>query len=125
MVMTDLDRVDADRRDATAYLWGIQRGQETRRIAVYISGSAIASDNEGLPQEVAAAKNTHGRSVLSTLVSLDDPPGEVMVTTAGYQLDVAGLTTSLLFRGEVSTSAVYPPSTRTRRNRPEPAGSRS
>jgi hypothetical protein len=46
----------------------------------------MASDNRGLPDEVVAAKNTHGRSVLSTLVGLDDPPREVMVTIAGISL---------------------------------------
>ena len=47
---------------------------------------AMASDDGGLPDEVVAAKNTRGRSVLSTLVGLDDPPREVMVTTAGVSL---------------------------------------
>jgi hypothetical protein len=42
--------------------------------------------NEGLPQEVVAAKETRGRSVLSTLVALDDPPREVLLTTAGVSL---------------------------------------
>jgi hypothetical protein len=44
------------------------------------------SEDRGLPEEVVAAKNTHGRSVLSTLVGLDDPPSDVMVTTAGISL---------------------------------------
>lgn len=79
-------QVSAGSRDATAYLWVIQRGQETRRITVLISGTAMDSDNGGLPDEVVAAKNTRGRSVLSTLVGLDDPPREVMVTTAGISL---------------------------------------
>jgi hypothetical protein len=46
----------------------------------------MESSNDGLPQEVVAAKNTHGRSVLATLVALDDPPSQVMVTTAGISL---------------------------------------
>jgi len=82
-VVRDLGQVSAGRRDAVAYLWELQRGEETRRIVVYISGTATESDDGGLLQEVVAAKNTHGRSVLSSLVGLDDPPTEVMVTTAG------------------------------------------
>ena len=86
LAVSDDGRVDAGNRDATAYLWGIQRGQETRRITVFVSRTAMESADEGLPQVVVAAKSTHGRSVLSTLVSLDDPPPQVMVTTAGISL---------------------------------------
>ena len=86
MIVADHGRVSAGRRDAIAYLWEIQREEETRRITVYVSGSAMASADRGLPDEVVAAKNTGGRSVLSTLVGLDDPPREVMVTTAGVSL---------------------------------------
>jgi hypothetical protein len=52
-------------------------------MTVYISGTAVDSADEGLPQEVAAAKNTRGRSVVTSLVALDDPPRAVMVTSAG------------------------------------------
>ncbi|MGH2763550.1 MAG: toll/interleukin-1 receptor domain-containing protein [Thermoleophilaceae bacterium] len=86
MVVADHGQVSAGRRDAVAYLWEVQRGQETRRITVYISGTAMASDDGGLPGKVVAAKNTRGRSVLSTLVGVDDPPREVMATTAGISL---------------------------------------
>ncbi len=85
LVMTDYGEVSAGRRDAVAYLWGIRRGEEERRIAVYISGTAMAFD-EGLPPETLAAKKTRGRSVLSALVGLDDPPAEVMATTSGISL---------------------------------------
>jgi hypothetical protein len=76
-------RVSAGRRVATAYLWWIQRGGERRPVTIYISGTAMASDNDYLPDEVAAAKNTSGRSVLPQVVGLDDPPAEVSLTTAG------------------------------------------
>jgi hypothetical protein len=71
------------RRDAVAYLWGISRGGETARILVMISRTALESDNEALPREVVAAKETNGRSVATSLLSLDAPPAEVMVSTAG------------------------------------------
>jgi hypothetical protein len=41
-----------------------------------------------LPVEVAEAKDTNGRSAIATLAALDDPPEEVMVTTAGISLAV-------------------------------------
>lgn len=86
MVVADEGQVSAGRRHAVAYLWRIQRGQEARPIVVYVSRTAMDSDDRGLPEEVAAAKNSHGRSVLSTIVGLDDPPDAVMVTTAGISL---------------------------------------
>ena len=46
----------------------------------------MVSADEHLPREVAQAKATNGRSVVGTLVALDDPPGEVMVSTAGVSL---------------------------------------
>jgi hypothetical protein len=86
VVVRDLGQVSTGGRDVVAYLWEIQRGEESRQIVVYISDTAMESDDSGLPQEVVAAKNTHGRSVLSNLVGLDDPPAEVMATTAGISL---------------------------------------
>jgi hypothetical protein len=60
------------------------RGEERKPVTVFISGTAMASSNEHLP-DVAAAKNTRGRSVLSQVVGLDDPPTQVSVTTAGIR----------------------------------------
>jgi hypothetical protein len=71
------------RRDAEAHLWGIARGDETARITVMISRTALASANDTLPSDVVAAKETNGRSVVTSLLSLDEPPAEVMVSTAG------------------------------------------
>jgi hypothetical protein len=65
---------------------GASSATKSAPVTVFISGTAAASANEGLPQEVAKAKNTHGRSVLATLVGLDHPPRQVMVTTAGVSL---------------------------------------
>jgi hypothetical protein len=84
LVVADLGQVDSG-RDATAYLWRIRRGDEARPITVFISGTAMESANDHLPEEVAAAKNTHGRSVLSQVVGLDEPPTQVSVTTAGIR----------------------------------------
>jgi hypothetical protein len=43
----------------------------------------MASANEHLPPEVARAKETNGRSVVASLLGLDEPPEEPSVTTAG------------------------------------------
>jgi hypothetical protein len=71
------------RRDAEAYLWGIARGDETATVTVMISRTALASANDTLPSDVVSAKETDGRSVVTSLLSLDEPPAEVMVSTAG------------------------------------------
>jgi hypothetical protein len=87
LIDADFGQVSAGLRDAAAYLWQIRRGEQTRRITVYVSGTVLAiADDRGLPKEVVEAKNSHGRSVLGQLVGLDDPPAEVMVTTAGISL---------------------------------------
>lgn len=84
LIVRDHGEVSPGDRDAVAYSWEIgRRGDENRTITVYISGTAMASHNEGLPHDVAAAKNSRGRSVVGTLAGVDDPPGEVSVSTAG------------------------------------------
>jgi hypothetical protein len=82
----DLGQVDAFSRDAVVYLWQIRRGDETRRIQVFISGTALAVQNESLPRDVVEARQSNGRSVVVTLLALDDPPNKVMATTAGIRL---------------------------------------
>ena len=84
----DLGEVDAFGRDATAYLWQIRRGDETRRIQVFISGTAMAVSLESLPREVVEARESVGRSVVVGLLGLDDPPDKVMATTVGISLTV-------------------------------------
>jgi hypothetical protein len=86
IVAHDHGEVHPGDRDATAYHWGLRRGQEERQVTVFISGSAMHSENDGLPAEVVQAKITRGRSVMSTLIGLDDPPRQVGVSTAGIQL---------------------------------------
>jgi TIR domain len=82
-IVADLGPMSAGRRDAVSHLWEIRRGDEMRRIQVYISGTAMAASNEHLPPEVARAKETNGQSVVTSLLGLDEPPEEPSVTTAG------------------------------------------
>jgi hypothetical protein len=71
------------RRDAAAFIWTIERGDEHHDIAVYISRTVLASDDDGLPPEVVKAKATDGKSVAESLADVDDPPKELLVTTVG------------------------------------------
>lgn len=87
-ISADLGAGPPQRRDAASYLWKIRRGDETRVVEVVVSNSAIASANEQLPREVAQAKETRGRSVVVALLGLDDPPEEVVVSTAGVSLSL-------------------------------------
>ena len=84
----NLSPVSPGRRDAIAHSWLLARGDETFEVVVYISRTAFQSDDGGLPSEVVAAKRTNGRSLVTTLLSLDEPPGEVMVSTAGIRWPV-------------------------------------
>jgi len=77
--------VPSSGRDADGFAWTLRRGDETRRIVVWISGSAMASSDSGLLREVVQAKQTKGRSVLGALLSQDSPPIEVLVSTYGVR----------------------------------------
>ena len=73
----------ATRRDAIAFIWTIERDAERHDIAVYVSRTVLACDDEGLPPEVVSAKATDGKSVVESLADIDDPPKELLVTTVG------------------------------------------
>ena len=53
------------------------------KFTVYISGTALAVTPESLPPEIAAARENNGRNIVFDLLGLDDPPSQVMATTAG------------------------------------------
>jgi hypothetical protein len=69
-------------RGAIVFSWKIQRNGETSQVHVFVSESAMGSSS-GLPPEVQEAKSTEGRSVVSTLLDLDEPPRQISVTTTG------------------------------------------
>lgn len=79
--------VPSSGRDARGFAWTLRRGDEARTIVVWVSRSAMASADSGLPPEVVQAKRTEGRSVLGDLLGLEDPPGEVLVFSYGAQWD--------------------------------------
>lgn len=85
-IAADLGPVSAGGRDAESFLWEIERGDESRRVQFFISGTAVATGEEYLPEDVAEARRTNGRSAVAGLLSLEDPPRQVMATTAGISL---------------------------------------
>lgn len=74
-------------RDAVGIAWMIERSGESRKVIVWISGSAMGSST-GLPEEVVRAKRTQGRSVVEKLVKTDNPPAEVLAATFGIRLEL-------------------------------------
>lgn len=88
-IRRDLGAGPSQRRDAVSYLWEIGRAGETRVIEVYVSNTVIASRNEHLPPEVAEAKETRGRTLVSSLLGIDPPPEEVIVSTDGIRFSLS------------------------------------
>jgi hypothetical protein len=80
--------VSSGGRDTNAYRLQIERDGESRAIVVYISRTAMASSNDHLSADVVAAKTTRGRSVVTNLLSVDDPPREVMVSTEAVRWEL-------------------------------------
>lgn len=86
LIAESLGEVGSQGRDVAAYAWRIQRGSDERSIVVFISRTAMASANAHLPEDVASAKETLGRTAIASVLGLDDPPREISVTTAGVSL---------------------------------------
>ena len=76
-------------RDATGFAWTLRRGEKARRVIVWISGDVMASRDAGLPRDVAQAKRTKGGSVARSLLRLESPPLEVLVSTYGIRWELA------------------------------------
>jgi hypothetical protein len=83
VIAADRGQVGAGNRDANAYLWEIGRANDTRRIKIFISDTALEVSDAGFPDEVVRAKETAGRSVVTSLLGLDEPPPQVLVATYG------------------------------------------
>jgi hypothetical protein len=68
-------------RDASRWLWEIERGEERRQIEVMLTMPSVASDNP--LAEVRDARETRGRSALERYLNDDDPPRQILVSTNG------------------------------------------
>ena len=77
--------------DGVTHVITIKRDEETRKVRVWVTGSAQASDPRRLPRDVAEALRTSGRSTLRGELGKSDPPAHVIVSTASveYRVPVA------------------------------------
>lgn len=72
-------------RDAVGWVWELYgENDESRRILVEVSGTAMAVAPEYLPEETRLARETSGRSEVERVLELDDPPRRVSLGTTGY-----------------------------------------
>jgi len=71
-------------KDAVSWVWEIYRDDQTRRVLVEVSGTAMAMGDEYLPVETAQARATSGRSEVEKVVDLDDPPHRISLGSTGY-----------------------------------------
>ena len=75
--------VSSQGRDGTGHSWRLRRGEETHSVIVWISDSAMASVDAGLPTDVVQAKRTSGRSALEAVLTKEHLPAEINVTSGG------------------------------------------
>jgi hypothetical protein len=71
-------------RDATAWIWEVYQHDESRRVIVEVSGTAMAVAAEYLPRETAEARATEGRSEVEKVLQLVEPPRRITLGTLGY-----------------------------------------
>jgi hypothetical protein len=71
--------------DGVTHVITLRREDETRRVRVWITGSAAASDPGDLPPHVAEALRTSGRSVLRGELSKPEPPEHVIVSSTSVE----------------------------------------
>jgi hypothetical protein len=73
-----------DGKDAVGWIWEIYRDDESRRVRVDVSGTAMAIADEFLPMETAEARRTHGRSEVEKILEAPNPPRRISLGTTGY-----------------------------------------
>jgi hypothetical protein len=71
-----------ERRLALVHPWEIRRDHELRVVSVYFSEEVLEAQ-QGLPPDVAEARDTQGRSTVRATLSADEPPDLLSVTTYG------------------------------------------
>jgi hypothetical protein len=69
--------------DAGGWLWEIQRDGDAKRVLVEVTGSALASSIDSLPEDTRTAIQTDGRSEVAKILDLTDPPRVIVCSTAG------------------------------------------
>src|SRR5947209_1852313 len=69
--------------DGVTHVITLKSDEQTRKVRVWVTGSACSSDPRGLPLDVAEALRTSGRSALRHELDNPDPPSHVIVTATG------------------------------------------
>ncbi len=70
-------------RDGALFEWRYCVGAEQRSMFVHISGMALAVNRQTLPQHVADAVTTHGRSAVEDALSRRQTPTRIQVAADG------------------------------------------
>jgi hypothetical protein len=81
IVSTDPEDVSDFEKDASRWLWEIERDGERRRIEVMLTMPSVASANP--LADVREARETKGQSALERYLENDDPPRQILVSTNG------------------------------------------
>ena len=76
-----------ERRNGMMFVWRIVRRAEPRNVEVFLT-SDVLEFVEGLPADLAVAVQTRGRSVVESLLTMDDPPQRMLVATDGITVEV-------------------------------------
>ena len=71
--------------DGTTHVITIKRDDETRKVRVWVTGSAQGADPLTLPPHVAEAVRTSGRSALRGELGKADPPEHVVVSATSIE----------------------------------------
>lgn len=69
--------------DGQVWTYEIRRGEETRKVHVEVSGTAIAEGEHGRNSETVEAVQTEGRSAVERVLDRDDPPGRLRFHSEG------------------------------------------
>jgi hypothetical protein len=68
--------------DGVTHVITLKREDESRKVRVWVTGSACKADPRTLPLDVAEALRTSGRSALRGALDEPEPPQHVIITTA-------------------------------------------
>lgn len=98
-------------RDSTVWVWELYRDDQSRRVVVEVSGTAMAVADEFLPAVTAEAKQTNGRSEIEKILEQPEPPRRISLGTTGY-LDAPALRPDAVLVDRRSFSALANPSRR-------------
>jgi hypothetical protein len=68
-------------KDASVWLWEIEREGERRYVEVTITLPSLA--NIGVPSSVRSARESRGRTAVEAYLNEEEPPWQILVSTQG------------------------------------------